>query len=116
MKKLLVAILVFLSSCAAMRGYVSYDGNAKCPFLQEQVRCWPVQHNMFSMYIDQNCDLLVMVTNPYNISILADFDTGLYEYRNELIPPHTTRYFIGDPLRRKPYATRSHLLAWRVAP
>jgi len=117
MKKLLVALVTFLASCAAMSGYVSYDGSAKYPFLQEQVRCWPKQRNPFGgLYIGQDCDLLVSISNPYNVAILVDFETGLYEYRNELVPPHTTRYFIGDSDRRNPYAPRSRILAWRTAP
>lgn len=36
-----------------------------------------------------------MITNPFDVEILADFDVGLYEYRKEPIPPRTTRSFIG---------------------
>lgn len=98
MKNILIALsLVFLSSCFTGSSYQKYSGTAPAPFLSVDSRCYPEQvHPMVNgMFLRTRCNRLVMITNPFDVEILADFDVGLYEYRKEPIPPRTTRSFIG---------------------
>lgn len=93
-----LVLFLILSGCAALKGQWDYDGApGDAPKMSFVRRLRPAPHQPFSaMYLGQESDSVVEVTNPTQKPMLVTVDCdNLYTmYADVLIPPMSGQSFL----------------------